>query len=95
MCAVLCVFACAGLLTDNNLGLLQIAKLKQQLQQQRSKPAVSGGHDKDRQRGYPQGSCSLGTTQVLAVIGTQHAALVTSYLRVHMHFYKGEERKCP
>ncbi|XP_074475317.1 protein FAM117A-like isoform X2 [Sebastes fasciatus] len=40
----------------------QIAKLKQQLQQ-RNKPAVSGGHDKDRQRGYPQGSCSLGTTQ--------------------------------
>ncbi|XP_034563791.1 protein FAM117A-like [Notolabrus celidotus] len=43
--------------------LQEIAKLKQQLQQQRSKPAVSGGHDKDRQRGYPQGSCSLGTTQ--------------------------------
>ncbi|TKS89832.1 Protein FAM117A [Collichthys lucidus] len=40
----------------------QIAKLKQQLQQ-RNKPAVSGGHDKDRQRSYPQGSCSLGTTQ--------------------------------
>ncbi|KAK1881387.1 Protein FAM117A [Dissostichus eleginoides] len=42
--------------------LREIAKLKQQLQQ-RSKPAVSGGHDKDRQCGYPQGSCSLGTTQ--------------------------------
>ncbi|KAM3591909.1 uncharacterized protein V6R79_009361 [Siganus canaliculatus] len=42
--------------------LREIAKLKQQLQQ-RSKPAVSGGHDKDRQRGFPQGSCSLGTTQ--------------------------------
>lgn len=42
--------------------LREIAKLKQQLQQC-SKPAVSGGHDKDRQRGYSQGSCSLGTTQ--------------------------------
>ncbi|KAK5850830.1 hypothetical protein PBY51_001673 [Eleginops maclovinus] len=42
--------------------LREIAKLKQQLQQ-RSKPAVSGGHDKDRQCGYPQGSCSLGTTR--------------------------------
>ncbi|KAG8009182.1 hypothetical protein GBF38_011889 [Nibea albiflora] len=42
--------------------LREIAKLKQQLQQ-RNKPAVSGGHDKDRQRTYPQGSCSLGTTQ--------------------------------
>ncbi|XP_026207839.1 protein FAM117A-like [Anabas testudineus] len=42
--------------------LREIAKLKQQLQQ-RSKPAVSGGHDKDRQRGYPQESCSLGATQ--------------------------------
>lgn len=42
--------------------LREIAKLKQQLQQ-RAKPAVSGGHDKDRQRGYPQGCCSLGTTQ--------------------------------
>nr|CBN81404.1 Protein FAM117B [Dicentrarchus labrax] len=42
--------------------LREIAKLKQQLQQ-RSKPSVSGGHDKDRQRDYPQGSCSLGTTQ--------------------------------
>ncbi|XP_053197953.1 protein FAM117A-like isoform X2 [Scomber japonicus] len=42
--------------------LREIAKLKQQLQQ-RSKPAVSGGHDKDRQCGYPQGNCSLGTTQ--------------------------------
>lgn len=42
--------------------LREIAKLKQQLQQ-RSKPVVSGGPDKDRQRGYPQGSCSLGATQ--------------------------------
>ncbi|KAF3853584.1 hypothetical protein F7725_014272 [Dissostichus mawsoni] len=42
--------------------LREIAKLKQQLQQ-RSKPAVSRGHDKDRQCGYPRGSCSLGTTQ--------------------------------
>lgn len=42
--------------------LREIAKLKQQLQQ-RSKPAVSGGHDKDRQHGLSQGSCSLGTTQ--------------------------------
>nr|XP_046233709.1 protein FAM117A [Scatophagus argus] len=42
--------------------LREIAKLKQQLHQ-RNKPAVSGGLDKDRQRGYPQGSCSLGTTQ--------------------------------
>ncbi|XP_054454866.1 protein FAM117A-like [Anoplopoma fimbria] len=42
--------------------LREIAKLKQQLQQ-RSKPEASGGHDKDRQRGYPQGCCSLGTTQ--------------------------------
>lgn len=43
--------------------LFQIAKLKQQLQQC-SKPAVSGAHDKDRQRGYPQGGCSLGAAQV-------------------------------
>ncbi|XP_070708559.1 protein FAM117A-like [Pempheris klunzingeri] len=42
--------------------LREIAKLKQQLQQ-RSKHAVSGGHDGDRQGGFPQGSCSLGTTQ--------------------------------
>ncbi|XP_022599284.1 protein FAM117A-like [Seriola dumerili] len=42
--------------------LREIAKLKQQLQQ-RNKPAVSGGHDKDRQRGYTQRSCNLGTTQ--------------------------------
>ncbi|XP_029311619.1 protein FAM117A-like [Cottoperca gobio] len=46
--------------------LREIAKLKQQLQQ-RSKPAVSGGHDKDRQRGYPQGSCSLGTTRPIPI----------------------------
>ncbi|XP_069011704.1 protein FAM117A-like [Embiotoca jacksoni] len=43
--------------------LQEIVKLKQQQLQQCSKPAVSGGHDKDRQRGYPQGSCSLGATQ--------------------------------
>ncbi|XP_039990333.1 protein FAM117A-like [Xiphias gladius] len=42
--------------------LREIAKLKQQLQQ-RNKSAVSWGHDKDCQRGYPQRSCSLGTTQ--------------------------------
>uniref|UniRef100_H3DNL5 Family with sequence similarity 117 member Ab n=1 Tax=Tetraodon nigroviridis TaxID=99883 RepID=H3DNL5_TETNG len=42
--------------------LREIAKLKQQLQ--RSKAAVSGGADKDCQQGYPQGACSLGTTQV-------------------------------
>ncbi|XP_076008332.1 protein FAM117A-like isoform X2 [Genypterus blacodes] len=41
--------------------LREIAKLKQQLQQ-RTK-GVSGGHDRDRQRSYPQGSYSLGTTQ--------------------------------
>ncbi|KAI3365282.1 hypothetical protein L3Q82_010370 [Scortum barcoo] len=46
--------------------LREITKLKQQLQQ-RSKPAVSGVHDKDRQRGYAQGSCSLGTTQTQPV----------------------------
>lgn len=38
--------------------LQEIAKLKQQLQQ-RNKPGVSGGHDRER----PQGGCSLGTTQ--------------------------------
>ncbi|XP_029384302.1 protein FAM117A-like isoform X2 [Echeneis naucrates] len=42
--------------------LREIAKLKQQLQQ-RNKPPVSGGHDKDRQRGYPQRSCNLGAAQ--------------------------------
>ncbi|XP_013869400.1 glucocorticoid-induced transcript 1 protein [Austrofundulus limnaeus] len=42
--------------------LREIAKLKQQLQQC-SKPAVSGGDDKDRQCFYPHGSCSLGATQ--------------------------------
>ncbi|XP_072230288.1 protein FAM117A-like [Leuresthes tenuis] len=42
--------------------LREIAKLKQQLQQC-NKPAVSGGHDRDRQCGYPHGSCSLGATQ--------------------------------
>lgn len=51
-----------GWFTDYNLCLLQIAKIKQQLQ--RSKPTVSGGADKDCQQGYPQGACSLGTTQV-------------------------------
>lgn len=56
-------FASLKAITYNNLCSLQIAKLKQQLQQ-RSKPAASGGHDKGRQRGYPQGSCSLGTNQV-------------------------------
>lgn len=49
-------------LTDSNFCSLQIAKLKQQLQ--RSKAAVPGGGDKDCQQGYPQGGCSLGTTQV-------------------------------
>lgn len=42
--------------------LREITKLKQQLQQC-SKPAVSGAHDKDRQRGYPQGGRSLGAAQ--------------------------------
>lgn len=42
--------------------LFQITKLKQL--QQCSKPAVSGAHDKDRQRGYPQGGRSLGAAQV-------------------------------
>ncbi|XP_061562143.1 protein FAM117A-like [Phycodurus eques] len=42
--------------------LHEITKLKQQLQQ-RSKPGVSGGHDRDRQRGFTLGSCNLGTTQ--------------------------------
>ncbi|XP_028287956.1 protein FAM117A-like [Parambassis ranga] len=46
--------------------LREIAKLKQQLQQC-SKPAVSGGHDKDRQRGYSQGSCSLGAIQPIPI----------------------------
>lgn len=44
--------------------ILQITKLKQQLQQG-SKPAASGVHDKDRQCCYAHGSCSLGATQVL------------------------------
>lgn len=42
---------------------LQVTKLKQQLQQQqqqRSKPSVSGGHDKESS----QRSCSIGTDQV-------------------------------
>lgn len=51
-----------GWFPDFNLCSLQIAKLKQQLQ--RSKAAVPGGGDKDCQQGYPQGGCSLGTTQV-------------------------------
>lgn len=89
-----CVQAYCIVLTDNNLCSLQIAKLKQQLQQ-RSKPTVSGGHDKDRQRCYPQGSCSLGTTQVLIVISTQCTVLLTSYLHVYMHFYEVEgEKNC-
>lgn len=46
--------------------LREIAKLKQQLQQ-RSKPAVSRVHDKASSHGYPQGSCSLGTTQTPAI----------------------------
>ncbi|XP_060950967.1 glucocorticoid-induced transcript 1 protein-like [Limanda limanda] len=46
--------------------LREIAKLKQQLQQ-RNRPALSGGHDKNSQRGYPQRSCSLGTTQTQSV----------------------------
>lgn len=41
--------------------LKEIAKLKQQLQQ-RSKPGVSGGHDKDLQ-GHPHGKSHLGTAQ--------------------------------
>ncbi|XP_034426212.1 protein FAM117A-like isoform X1 [Hippoglossus hippoglossus] len=46
--------------------LREIAKLKQQLQQ-RNRPALSGGHDKNSQRGYPQRSCSLGTTQTQSI----------------------------
>ncbi|KAM3860045.1 protein FAM117A-like [Diretmus argenteus] len=46
--------------------LREIAKLKQQLQQ-RTKPGVSGGHDKDRQCSYPRESCSPGTTQTQPV----------------------------
>ncbi|XP_057682658.1 protein FAM117A-like [Corythoichthys intestinalis] len=42
--------------------LEEITKMKQQLQQH-GKPTVSGGHDRDRQRGYALGSCSLGTVQ--------------------------------
>ncbi|XP_061667051.1 protein FAM117A-like [Syngnathoides biaculeatus] len=42
--------------------LQEITKLKQQLQQ-RGKPGVSGGHDRDCQRGFTLGSCNLGTTQ--------------------------------
>ncbi|KAM9774389.1 protein FAM117A-like isoform X1 [Syngnathus typhle] len=42
--------------------LQEITKLKQQLQQ-RSKPAVSGGHERERQRGSSLGGCNLGTTQ--------------------------------
>ncbi|XP_054625185.1 protein FAM117A-like isoform X2 [Dunckerocampus dactyliophorus] len=41
--------------------LQEIAKLKPL--PQRGKPAISGGHDKDRQRGFALGTCSLGTTQ--------------------------------
>ncbi|KAF6732026.1 Protein FAM117A [Oryzias melastigma] len=46
--------------------LREISKLKQHLQQC-GKPAVSGGHEKDRQGTYPHGSCSLGATQNVAV----------------------------
>ncbi|KAM6897180.1 protein FAM117A-like [Xenentodon cancila] len=46
--------------------LREIAKLKQHLHQC-SKPAVSGGHEKDRQCSYPHGSCSLGVTQTQPV----------------------------
>ncbi|XP_077595707.1 protein FAM117A-like isoform X2 [Stigmatopora nigra] len=42
--------------------LEEITKIKQQLQT-RGKPAVSGGLDRDRQRGSALGSCSLGTVQ--------------------------------
>lgn len=75
---------CACRLTDSNLFSLQIAKLKQQLQQ-RSKPAVSGGHDKDRQRGYAHGSCSLGASQVPL---HQHTAQF-----IHMCVHVFEEAK--
>lgn len=51
-------------LTDSDSRSLQISKLKQQLQLQRSKAAVSGGADGARQRDQSQGSCSLGATQV-------------------------------
>ncbi|XP_077407901.1 protein FAM117A-like isoform X2 [Vanacampus margaritifer] len=45
--------------------LQEVTKLKQQplQQQQRSKPAVSGGQERDRQRGLALGSCNLGTAQ--------------------------------
>ncbi|XP_077359041.1 protein FAM117A-like isoform X2 [Festucalex cinctus] len=42
--------------------LQEVTKLKQQLQQ-RGKPAVPGGHERDRQRGVALGSCNLGTAQ--------------------------------
>lgn len=51
-------------LTDSDSHSLQISKLKQQLQLQRSKAAVSGGPDGGRQRDQSQESCSLGATQV-------------------------------
>ncbi|XP_019738974.1 protein FAM117A-like isoform X2 [Hippocampus comes] len=46
--------------------LQEISKLKQQLQQH-SKPGVSGGHERDRQRGSTLGSCNLGTAQTQPV----------------------------
>lgn len=63
VCDFLCILLCAKL-TDYEPRSLQISKLKQQLQLQRSKPAVSGGPDGGRQRDHSQGSCSLGATQV-------------------------------
>ncbi|XP_058477721.1 protein FAM117A-like [Solea solea] len=42
--------------------LREIGKLRQQLQQ-RNKPVVSGGRDRESQRGHPQRSCNLATTQ--------------------------------
>ncbi|XP_051925421.1 protein FAM117A-like [Hippocampus zosterae] len=47
--------------------LQEISKLKQQLQQQHSKPAVSGGHERDRQRSSTLGSCNLGSAQTQPV----------------------------
>lgn len=44
----------------------EISKLKQQLQQ-RSKPGVSGSHDKDLHSGYPHGNSHLGTTPPIPI----------------------------
>nr|XP_057917719.1 protein FAM117A-like [Doryrhamphus excisus] len=62
--------------------LQEIAKLKQQLQQ-RGKPAVSGGRDKDRQCGFPLGMCGLGTaqTQPIPIPLTPLSTLVPPRLR--------------